>query len=383
MTASTYDVAVVGGGAIGLASAFRLAAGKRSIVVLDAGEMGKEASWAGGGILSPVHPYAYPNALTQLVTRSTDLYPGLADELFDLTQVSIELRRTGLLRLAVDPIDDHDVERAARFRQERSLPTERLASVASFGSALSTEARGALYEPDIAQIRNPRLLKALIQGCARRGVHLAANEPVLELTREGDRVTGVRTSHRTISAGETVLAAGAWSGELARRGLGLELGVSPVRGQMLLVDGLAGAVDVMVLGAGGKYLIPRADGRVLVGSTLEHVGFDRRPTLEGIQTLVAAALRLAPGLARGHLAQAWAGLRPATPDRLPYMGRPDGIRGLVLATGHYRNGLVLTPITAQIVDDVVSGRPPSLDLAPFAPGRKIAPDRRSEKPPED
>ncbi|MEZ0229728.1 MAG: glycine oxidase ThiO [Planctomycetota bacterium] len=374
---TSYDVAVVGGGAIGLASAFRLADGKRSVVVLDAGELGKEASWAGGGILSPVHPYAYPNALTRLVTASTELYPALAEELLDVTQVSIELRRTGLLRLAVDPVDDHDVERAARFRQDHELPTERLASVASFGSALATDARAALYEPDIAQIRNPRLLKALIQGCAKRGVHLAPHEPVLELRRERDRITGVRTTHRTIVAGETVLAAGAWSGELARRALDLDLGVSPVRGQMLLIEGLSGALDTMVLGAGGKYLIPRSDGRILVGSTLEHVGFDRRPTLEGIQALLAAALRLAPGLARGHLARAWAGLRPSTPDRLPFLGRPLGVSGLVLATGHYRNGLVLTPITARIVQDLVEGREPSIETSHFAPNRKF------EKPASD
>ena len=228
--------------------------------------------------------------------------------------------------------------------------------------------RSALFEPDVAQIRNPRLLKALIEGCALRGVELAPHEPALELLRAGENVVGVRTSRRTLSAGETVLAAGAWSGELAKR-IGLELPVSPVRGQMLLVEGLPGALSAMVIGSRGRYLIPRSDGRILVGSTLEHVGFDRRTTLEGLQSLLGAALRLAPGLASGTLARAWAGLRPATPDRLPFLGRPRGMTGLVLATGHYRNGLVLTPITAKLVTEVLLGRAPSVDLRPFAPER--------------
>ncbi len=273
--------------------------------------------------------------------------------------------------MAVDPEDDGEIARAGSFRRERSLPVERVDDVRSFGRVLAPSARSALHEPEIAQIRNPRLLKALVQGCARRQVELAPNEPVLELVVERDRVLGVRTPRRTIAAGETILAAGAWSGELARS-LGLELGVEPVRGQMLLVEGLPGALETMVLGCGGRYLIPRADGRILVGSTLEHVGFDRRPTLEGIQGLLAAALRLAPGLARGTLARAWAGLRPATPDRLPFLGRPDGLRGIVLATGHYRNGLVLTPVTAGIVVDVIENRTPSLDLGPFRVGRTLA-----------
>jgi len=364
----TYDVLVIGGGAIGLAAAFRLAGAQRSVVVLDAGELGKEASWAGGGILSPIHPWAYPTPLTDLVARSTELYPELARELEALTGVSIELRRTGLLRLALDAEDEKDLERAAAFRRERALAFERPGEPRALGAAIAPDARGALYEPEIAQVRNPRLLKALILGCVKRGVELAPGEPVLELLRSGDRVTGVRTARRTLAAAETVLAAGAWSGELARP-LGLELGVAPVRGQMLLVEGLPGVLDAVVLGAGGRYLIPRADGRILVGSTLEHVGFDRRPTLEGIQSLLAAALRLAPGLARGSLARAWAGLRPATPDRLPYIGRPAGVRGLVVATGHYRNGLVLTPVTARLVEDLVLGRAPLAPLEPFLPGR--------------
>jgi glycine oxidase len=367
--ADTYDVVVVGGGAIGLASAYRLASG-RSVLVLDAGDMGREASWAGGGILSPIHPYAYPEALIRLVDESVALYPALARELEELTGVSIELRRTGLLRLALDPGDDEDLERAARFRVERSLPVDRPSGLGGFGSALPTKGvRSALHEPEVAQIRNPRLLKALVLGCVKRGVVLAPHEPTLELVRERDRVTGVRTPTRMIGAAETILAAGAWSGELARRSLGLDLGVEPVRGQMLLLEGKPGALATMVLGCGGRYLIPRSDGRILAGSTLEHVGFDRRTSVEGVQSLLAAALRLAPGLAGATLARAWAGLRPATPDRLPYIGRPPGIRGIILASGHYRNGLVLTPATARLMERIVEDQASPAELLAFRPDR--------------
>ncbi len=360
---------VIGGGAIGLASAYRLAGDGRKVVVLDAGELGREASWAGGGILSPIHPWHYPGALVDLVARSTELYPALARELLEETGVSIELRNTGLLRLALTDDDEVELAEATTFRAARSLPVERPASARAHGTAITEEAKGALHEPDVAQVRNPRLLKALVAGCARRGVELAPHEPVIELLRNGERITGVRTARRTLSSGETVLAAGAWSSDLVRRALGLELGVEPVRGQMLLLEAPPGALDAMVIGCGGRYLIPRADGRVLVGSTLEHVGFDRRTTAGAVRSLLDAALRLAPGLASATLVRAWAGLRPSTPDRLPYIGRPAGVDGLVVATGHYRNGLVLTPVTGALVADLVAGRGPSVDLRPFAPAR--------------
>jgi glycine oxidase len=364
----TFDVVVIGAGAIGLASAYRIARDGRSVAVVEAGPLGRESSWAGGGILSPIHPYAYPEALTDMVARSTRLFPDLARELFDISGVSIELRTTGLLRLALDESDEPEIAQAAAFRSARKLPAAGLDARdrRALGSVIAEEARASLYESEIAQVRNPRLLRALVQATTRLGVHLAPHEPVLELTRRGDRVTGVRTSRRELSSDEVVLAAGAWSGELARRALGLELGVVPVRGQMLLLENVPGTLSTMVLGCGGKYLIPRADGRVLVGSTLENVGFDKRTTLAGIRTLLDAALRLAPGLASAQLAMAWAGLRPATPDRLPYVGRVPGVEGLVLATGHYRNGLVLTPITAEVVSNLVSGRPAGFDLSPFA-----------------
>ncbi len=370
MSADTKDVVVVGGGAIGLLCAFRSATSGRKTTLLDAGELGREASWAGGGILSPVHPYAYPQELTRLIERSVELYPALARELVERTGTSIELRTTGLVRLAVDPADDDDLARAQAFRAERSLPAERLGPDGwrALGSVLPREARGALFEPGVAQIRNPRFLKALIAACRSAGVELAPHEAVTTLVRSGERVTGVETTRRKLSSGEVVLAAGAWSGLLAKQSLGIALPVEPVRGQMLLFEGVDGALDSMVLGAGGKYLIPRADGRVLAGSTLEHVGYDRRTTLDGIRALLAAALRLAPGLATAQLAKAWAGLRPGTPDRLPYVGRVRGLDGLVVATGHYRNGLVLAPVTGELVLELLDGRSPTR-IEAFAPDR--------------
>jgi glycine oxidase len=312
--------------------------------------------------------------LTDLVARSTSLYPDLARELEDLTGVSIELRVTGLLRLALDEKDEEDVRRSEEFRSARRLPSERLEArdARSLGRAISEEGRSLLYERDVAQVRNPRLLRALVSACDKRGVALLPHEPVIDLLRAGERIAGVRTARRRLSSGEVVLAAGAWSGELARTTLGLDLAVAPVRGQMLLVLAPPGALSCMVLGAGGRYLIPRADGQILCGSTLEHVGFDRRTTLEGVSSLLHAALRLAPGLAHARLEIAWAGLRPATPDRLPFLGRARGLEGLVFATGHYRNGLVLAPVTAEIVSEVVLGRAPRVDLAPFAPGRPVS-----------
>jgi glycine oxidase len=371
----SHDVVVVGGGVIGLACARRLARDGRAVAVVEAGELGREASWAAGGILSPVHPHAYPPALTALVERSVRLYPALSAELLEESGVSIELRTTGLLRVAVSPSDDDELARTLRFRAERGLRAERLepTDARTLVPGLAPRASSFVFEPEISQVRNPRLLRALAGAGARAGVAFFPREPVLELVRAGSRVTGVRTQRRTLHAGEVVLAAGAWSGDLARSMLGLELAVEPVRGQMLLLDAPPGTLATMVLGAGGRYLIPRADGRILVGSTLERAGFDKRTTVEGVAGLLGAALELVPSLADARLEQAWAGLRPGTRDRLPYLGRVSGLEGLVVATGHYRNGIVLAPVTAELVGRLLAGEDVARELEPFAPGRAVGP----------
>lgn len=378
MSRETADVVVVGGGAIGLSCAYRLARGGKRVALVDAGELGREASWAAGGILSPVNPHGYPPELIRLVDASVALFPALAKELEETTGFSIELRASGLLRVATDAGDEEALAANLRWRAEHGLPSGRIeaSEARKLVPGLAPNASAFSFEGDVSQVRTPRYLRALVAAGAKAGVAYYPGEPVLELVRKGSSsVHGVRTQRRTLTASETVLAAGAWSGELLRAAVGVDLPVEPIRGQMVLLEAPPGLVPTMVLGA-GKYLIPRSDGRVLVGSTLEHAGFDKRTTAGAVQSLLGAAFRLVPELANARLERAWAGLRPGTPDRLPFLGRVRGLSGLVLATGHYRNGIVLAPVTADLVARLLAGADVAREIAPFSHDRPAAPPAR-------
>jgi glycine oxidase len=207
---------------------------------------------------------------------------------------------------------------------------------------------------------------ALAEGAKRKGAEIRPNTPVTGFLRVPGRVNGVKTPRGDIYAGTTILAAGAWSSELLQP-LGLDLKVKPIKGQILLAGGPPDFCRHMILD-GESYLIPRADGRILVGSTLEDVGFDKSVILETIGDLALRGARLMPELGKLPMVTSWAGLRPATPDRLPYLGKGP-LDGLIVATGHYRNGILLAPITAEIVADLLAGQPSSVDLAPFDPLR--------------
>jgi glycine oxidase len=216
-------------------------------------------------------------------------------------------------------------------------------------------------------MRPPRLLRALlavVHGSVR------GNEAVRELILEGSRVSGVRTISGTwLAAEEVVVCAGCWSGPLLRVVLGRDLPVRPLRGQIACLDspGAPPGQTPLLLGEGSHYLIPRADGRVLAGSTFEDVGFDERVTADGLRDVLDGAIAIAPGLARASVAASWAGLRPGTPDGLPFLGRVTD--GLTVATGHFRDGLLLTPVTAEIVACLLERRPPPVDLEPYRADR--------------
>ena len=227
----------------------------------------------------------------------------------------------------------------------------------------SPEAKEALLLPDVAQVRNHRLTRALAEAARQKGAEFRTAAEVTGFLKVPGRINGVRTSKGDLFAAETIVAAGAWSAELD-----IAVDVRPVRGQMVLLSGPVDAIRRPLL-ARDVYLVPRADGRILLGSTMEEAGFDTSTTADGIAHLLDQGRRLAPGIGKLALEATWAGLRPATKDRLPYLGRPEGTAGLIVATGHFRNGILLAPVTAKIVSELVGGRPGSVDLAPFRPGR--------------
>jgi glycine oxidase len=361
------QVVIVGGGVIGLLTAFNLASEVQSVVLLDRSNVGQESSWAGGGIVSPLYPWRYSPAVTALAHWSQDFYPQLAERLFAATGVDPEVHTTGLYWL---DLDDEAEALAWAEREKRPLRAVDISAVHDAVPVLGAGFSRAIYMADVANVRNPRLVKSLKAALlALPNVTIHEQCEVSGFIRKGAAVVGVQTSVGAIAGDEVVLTAGAWSGDLLKK-LGLELPVEPVKGQMILYKCAADFLPSMVL-AKGRYAIPRRDGHILVGSTLEHEGFDKTPTDTALESLKASAVELIPALADAEVVGHWAGLRPGSPEGIPYIGRVPGFDGLWLNCGHYRNGLVLAPASCQLFADVMLGRAPIIDPAPYAPTGRI------------
>ena len=361
------QVVVVGGGVIGLLTAFNLAAKVGQVVVCDQGEVGRESSWAGGGIVSPLYPWRYSPAVTALAHWSQDFYPQLGERLFGSTGVDPEVHTTGLYWL---DLDDEAEALAWAEREQRPLSAVDISAAYDAVPVLGPGFKRAIYMAGVANVRNPRLVKSLKAALlALPNVTLRENCQITAFVQQGGRVTGVQTAEGVLAADEVVLSAGAWSGDLLRT-LGLELPVEPVKGQMILFKCAEDFLPSMVL-AKGRYAIPRRDGHILVGSTLEHAGYDKTPTEDALESLKASAVELLPGLEGATVVGHWAGLRPGSPEGIPYIGPVPGHEGLWLNCGHYRNGLVLAPASCQLFSDLLTGAEPIIDPAPYAPATRL------------
>ena len=361
------EVIVVGGGVIGLLSAYRMAEAGKSVLLLESGNVGSEASWAGGGIVSPLYPWRYSAAVTALAHWSQDYYPHLAERLFEETAIDPEVHVTGLYWLDLD-----DEPLALAWAQEQGRPLRSVdievvrAAVPPLGSGFSS----AIHMSGVANIRNPRLVRSLRAAVlGMPNITLLEHRPVTGFIRESGRIRGVLTEQGELRADQVVLAAGAWSAELLAT-LGIELPVEPVKGQMILFKCADDFLPSMVL-AKGRYAIPRRDGHILIGSTLEYEGFDKTPTDDALASLKASAIELLPALADAEVVGHWAGLRPGSPEGIPFIGPLPGHDGLWLNCGHFRNGLVLAPASCQLLADLMAGREPIIDPTPYAPASRL------------
>ncbi len=344
------DFTIIGGGVIGMTIARELALAGASVELLERGTPGQEASWAGGGILSPLHPWRYPDALLRLANRSQQLFQTLAESLHNATGIDPQWQRCGLLI-----VDSAEKKQALAWGQRWQMPLQSLDGQAlhECEPALNSETKEGLYLPEIAQVRNPRLLTALRTHLQQLKVNIHAGTEVKKFITHGDQVTALVINHSERSVNTPILCAGAWgAGLLATTGLNLPL--QPVRGQMLIIKTPPGTLRRIIL-RGPRYLIPRQDGRVLVGSTIEHCGFDKQTTAEARETLLGAAVDMAPYLARCPVEHHWAGLRPGSPTGVPYIARHPRLTNLYSALGHFRNGLMLAPATAELIKNLVSG----------------------------
>jgi glycine oxidase len=360
------DVLIVGGGIVGCAIALRLREHGLAVAVVDRGEPGREASWAAGGILAPEVEAHGPGAFLELMRAGVARWRRFAAELRAKSGVDVGYRDDGTLQLAFD--DDEAATLAARVRWQREagLPVETLAAgaLASLEPQLSPATLAVRYG-DGHQIDTRAAIVALISSCVRAGVQLLRHE-VRRVRHDHRRVIGIDTDAGALDAAHVVIAAGAWSSLVD--GVPLAPGaIAPVRGQMIELRAPSPPVRHVVFGAGG-YLVPRADGRVLVGSTEERAGFVKEVTAAGLTTLGARAARLCPALASLPVADHWSGLRPASADSLPYVGA-TAVNGLWLCSGHFRNGVLLAPLSAEIMLALVTGGTVPVDMTALSPSR--------------
>lgn len=367
MMAKQQQVVIVGGGVIGLLTAYNLASEGQGVTLLERGGLGQESSWAGGGIVSPLYPWRYSQAVTALAHWSQDFYPQLAQRLFAATGVDPEVHTTGLYWL---DLDDEADALAWAAREGRPLSKVDVSAAHDAVPVLGGGYAQAIYMADVANVRNPRLVKSLKAALlALPNVTIYEQCDVSGFVLGDDRVVGVNTVTGQVLGDQVVLAAGAWSGQLLGT-LGLGLPVEPVKGQMILYKCASDFLSSMVL-AKGRYAIPRRDGHILIGSTLEHEGFDKTPTDIALESLKASAVELIPALADAEVVGHWAGLRPGSPEGIPFIGEVPGFKGLWLNCGHYRNGLVLAPASCQLFADLLLARAPIIDPAPYAPAGRL------------
>lgn len=355
------DCIVVGGGLLGMLTARALHREGLSVAILERGEAGREASWAGGGILSPLIPWRYPDAVSELVVWSQRQYPLLVEELLEQTGIDPEWVQSGLLFLNTT-LDSSISQWAGNFN--RSIQTLSPAQVHQHEPQLVQVAGDSVLLADVAQIRNPLLCTALSRSIREQGVELHEQTEVTGFTVRSSRVRGVQTNRGEFLAGRVVIASGAWS-SLLMQGAGLELAVEPVRGQMIMFETTPGLLRHITM-HGDHYLIPRQNGLVLVGSTLEYTGYNKETTEVARETLIEKAVSLVPVLAGYPVIKHWAGLRPGTATGVPYIGEHPQIHGLYVNTGHFRNGVVMAPGSAQLLLDCMLKRDSFTPFEPYA-----------------
>ena len=363
---SMSDIVIVGGGVIGLATAYCLAEAGVRATVLEQRGVGGQASGASAGIVEPL-PGDSP--LTALARASRDLFRAWAPALRDETGIDIQFIRTGSLRLAFDEADAATFRAAARhISTALDEPAEWLdrAALRAAEPAVNPAARGALRYPDAYNVYSPRYVAALAAACRLRGVTIREGIIATGLRHEGERATAVETSAGPAPCGQVLVAAGAWSA-LAAGWFGLRLPVAPDRGQIMALQPHGRPLRHVVHGGPG-YAVPKADGLIVVGATHEDAGFDARVTVEGLAFLVDLARLLVPALADASLAHVWAGLRPAlATGPTPVIGPIPGWRNAWLAAGHGAWGITLSPGTGQLLAQALLGRPTAQPLDPFGP----------------
>ncbi|GAA4426717.1 glycine oxidase ThiO [Bremerella cremea] len=374
------DFLIVGGGVIGLSLALELARRGDHVTLVDKGEVGREASWAGAGLLPPANQQHAWDPQEQLRGLSHRLFPQWSAQLREETGIDNEFEITGGIYLARDPGEAASLRMARVQYEEEGVEAEKL-EVGQIAQRfphlqVSHSILEAMYLPGEAVVRNPRHLQALATACRQQGVEIVENTEIQTWNFDGERLQSVSTAEETISPGATCLATGAWSQLVADHvldqgdfpGRMQRPEIEPIRGQMVLLDAGERFFEAPI-NEGIRYLVPRRDGLVLVGATVEEAGFDKSNTEEAIADLTEFARQWVPRLHDAKVVKSWSGLRPASVDRIPYIGKLPGLENVFLAAGHYRSGLHLSPATAVVLAQLMRGEQALIDLHPFRVNR--------------
>ena len=361
----TSDVLVIGGGIIGATCAWRLCQAGLSVGLIEKDEPGEAASKAALGILSFHKRPSLPEPMQRLCSESQNYFPAIIEELAEAVGERVNYRSNGQLHLAIDEDDREELEALLALNHDDATAAEYLTpeEAVRLESAINPAIVGGVYFPNDAWVDNRELTRAVLRAAEACAVEIVQDE-VLEIRTKRGQVREIRCHSEKYSADTYILAAGAWSGRID----GVPpLAVEPVRGQALAVAGLPVS---RVVGSARGLLAPKGNGETMIGATLENVGFDASNSIQGLMRVLEAAFEISPELTRFKFLEAWAGLRPGTPDDLPAIGPFEEAANLIAATGHFRNGILLSPLTASIVRGLVLDESSDLDLAPFSPDRE-------------
>jgi glycine oxidase len=358
------DAIIVGGGVIGCSIALKLAEAGLKVAVIERGRVGCEASRAAAGMLAAQSEATGVGPFFDLCLRSRAMYREFAAQLTDASGIDVEYKDEGMLFVEVEGEDVNESMRWASWQAEAGLPLQRLSgsAIRELEPGVTESATGAIFIPDDHQVENRRQMDALEVAIERAGVELMERKAATGLMIDRERVCGVACGDERFAAGTVVVAAGSWTSALLEP-VGLNVEVIPARGQMIAVGGRTCPIK-RVIHSRKVYVVPRRDGRILIGATLEYAGFQKSVTVDGIHSLLGAATEVVPDLKNFEIIESWAGLRPDTADHLPVIG-PTGVENLSLATGHFRSGILLAPITAQLVAEVILNGSVPDELTPF------------------
>ncbi|WP_160719431.1 glycine oxidase ThiO [Bacillus sp. USDA818B3_A] len=363
---NSYDVAIIGGGINGSSIAYQLSKIGKRVVIIERNQLAREASSAAAGMLAAQAEIEEDGPFFQLALKSQALFPALSKELFELTGMDIEFVQHGMIKIAENERMAKEVQQQAAFQSNWDPDIEWLDthSLRELEPSLSPSIAGGMYLPNDGHVHPAKLSQAFAAGAKNLGAAILENTEVLAFIYEQDRIIGVKTTAGNIHCNQVVLATGAWASKLMQE-TGLDIKVYPVKGECFSVKTNSPIINRTIFSDKRCYLVPKLNGEIYIGATQVDNTFDKKVTPEGIARLVERAVQLVPQIKDAPWERVWAGVRPQTGDGLPFIGEHPLWKGLFIAAGHYRNGILLSAVTGTLVADLLEGRPDENLLSAF------------------